>query len=64
MFFYKQPTILIESQRYLVFCDFQGDLLLSICLTFIKKKSGQQNFIKNENSVSKELKFKNVNWIL
>ena len=36
-FFYKQPTILIEPQRCLVFCDFQGNLLLSCCLIFIKK---------------------------
>ena len=36
-FFNKQPSILIEPQRCLVFCDFQGNLLLSCCLIFIKK---------------------------
>ena len=36
-FFYKQATILIEPQHCLVFCDFQGNLLLSCCLIFIKK---------------------------
>ena len=25
-FLYKQPTVLIEPQRCLVFCDFQGSL--------------------------------------
>ena len=36
-FFYKQPTILLEPQRCLVFCDFQVNLLLSCCLIFMKK---------------------------
>ena len=36
-FFHKQPTILIVPQRCLAFCDFQGNLLLSCCLIFIKK---------------------------
>ena len=36
-FFYKQTTILIEPQRCLVSCDFQGNLLLSCYLIFIKK---------------------------
>ena len=36
-FFYKQPAIFIEPQRSLVFSDFQGNLLFSCCLIFIKK---------------------------
>ena len=29
-FFYKQPTILIEPQRCLAFCDFQGNCCLAV----------------------------------
>ena len=29
-FFNKQPSILIEPQRCLVFCDFQGNLLIAV----------------------------------